>query len=260
MSQRGSQQPRSGARREEVLKAILAREAQGLALNYAAVWREDRPLHRQIIRLFGRWDQAMRAAGIDPVRVRRQRRWSQQAVIARIQQRNALGLPLSAGAVQQAEATLSEAAWRYFPSWSDALAAAGIDASSYQRRAPIWTRERVIEAIQHLRRRKAPLHHAANRGTSLPHAAVKLFGSWDAALSAAGVDPAQVRRYRKPWTAEALIQELRGKHAAGEPLNARDVRPSHIRRAAGRLFGSWDAALVAAGFDPSTVRRNGRRG
>ena len=64
------------------------------------------------------------------------------------------------------------------------------------------------------------------------------------------------RVYQEPWTAEALIEEIRRKHRAGEPLNARDVTPNWIRRPAGRLFGSWDAALAAAGLDPMEIRGN----
>lgn len=256
-STRSSRQSVGPCSHEAVLKAILAREAQGLPLNRVAVSKDDPRLHQQIVRLYGVWDEAMRAAGIDPRRVRRHRRWSRKAVIERIQQRHAEALPVSGSAVQRSESRLANAAYRYFDSWADALAAAGIE--PYRRRAPTWTCERVIEAIQQRHRQGAPLNHAAVRSHSLSRAAVTLFGSWDAALQQAGIDPAAVRRYRKPWTRDELLEELRRKHAAGEPLNAKDVRPNHIRRPAARLFGSWEAALVAAGLDPETIRNNKRR-
>lgn len=228
----------SSCLREQVLKSILAREAAGLPLNHAAVLREDPQLHVQILRTYGMWDDAMRAAGIDPKRVRRHRRWSHAAVVERIQQRDALGLPLNAGAVQRSEATLANAAERWFGSWSEALDAAGIDPERWRRRVPKWTRSRVINAIRRIRDEGGKLNHAAVGRSSLSHAAVNLFGCWDDALKAAGIDPTEVRVYQEPWTAEALIEEIRRKHRAGEPLNARDVTPNWIRRPAGRLFGS----------------------
>ncbi len=249
-----SKRPPSSPGRERVLKSILAREADGLPLNHAAVLRDDRHLHAQILRLYGRWDDAIQAAGVDPRRIRRHRRWSQKAVIDRILQLDTLGLPLNAGAVQRNEATLASAASRWFRSWADALQAAGIDPELWRRRVPTWTRERVVAAIRQIRDEGGKLNHAAVGRSSLSRAAVDLFGCWDAALRAAGIDPDQVRVYRRPWTAQTLVTEIRRKHRAREPLNARDVSPNWIRRPACRLFGSWDAALAAAGLDPMTIR------
>ncbi|MBN1360324.1 MAG: hypothetical protein JW993_07025 [Sedimentisphaerales bacterium] len=244
----------------DVLKAFLAREARGLPLNHAAVLRDDRRLHAAALRIFGQWDHAMQACGITPSRVRCHRRWSRQRVIERIAELASLGRPLNVRAIQVSEATLASAADRYFDSWADALAAAGVDPSLWMLRVPTWTPQRVVQAIQRLQRDGTRLNHAALARNSLSQAAVKIFGSWDAALREAGIDPETVRVYRKPWTAEELIAELRRKHECDEPLNARDVRPNHIRRPACRLFGSWDAALAAAGLDPATIRGNTRRG
>lgn len=251
---------RSTMSKADVLKALLARESRGLPLNYAAVFRGDRRLHAAVLRIFDQWDQAMRACGIKPSRVRCHRRWSQQRVIERIGELASQGRPLNLHAIQISEATLASAADRYFDSWADALAAAGVDPALWTLRVPAWTPKRVVQTIQQMHRTGLPVNHAAVRRNSLSRAAVKIFGSWDEALRTAGIDPQTVRVYRKPWTADELIAELRRKHRCGEPLNAKDVRPNHIRRPACRLFGSWDGALVAAGLDPATIRGNTRRG
>ena len=240
----------------DVLRILLARESRGLPLNSVAVLRDDRRLHAAALRLFGPWDRVIQACGIDPARVRRHRRWSRERIAERISELALLGRPLNYGAVAISEATLVSAAGRHFDSWTDALVAAGIDPSRWTLRVPTWTPDRVVQTIQQMYRDGQPINHFAVRGNSLSGAAVKLFGSWEAALREAGIDPADVRLYRKPWTAEELIAELRRKHHCGEPLNARDVRPNHIRRPACRLFGSWDAALIAAGLNPATIRRN----
>ena len=261
MAHISAQRPQRAKRgKAEVLRAILEREARGRPLNHAAVLRDDAQLHAAILRIFGQWDAAMQACGIDPACVRRHRHWNREEVIKRITELAELGHPLNVRAIQISEATLASAADRYFDSWADALASAGVDPSDWQRRIPTWTRDRVVDVIQQLHCDGKPINHAAVRRNSLSQAGVKLFGSWDAALQQAGIDPADVRIYRKPWTAEELVRELRRKYAAGEPVNAKDVRPNHIRRPACRLFGSWDAALVAAGLDPNVIRGNRRHG
>ena len=248
------------AGRREVLKAILKREHDGLPLNRTALLREDRDLHNAILRTFPSWDHALRAAGIDPDRIRSHRRWSRQAVIQRILELASQGQPLNAGAVQKAEATLASAALRWFRCWNDALDAAGIDPTRWSRRVPTWTRDRVIQTIQEIHSRGDSVSHAALRRNSVTGAATLLFGSWDAALRAAGLDPVTIRLHREPWTPGTVVREIRRKAQAGEPLNARDVSPYSLRRRGRLFFGSWDAALAAAGLDPAKVRKSKTRG
>lgn len=253
--------PRSVGEREltdesQVLRALRRRETAGLPLNLVAVLRADRALYNAIHRFFDGWDQAMCAAGIDPERVRNHHRWNRQVVIRRILQREAEGRPLNSSAVQRTEKTLAAAARHWFGSWNSALKASGIDPASCSKRVPTWTRQRVVEAIQVIYARGGAVNHAAVRRNSVSRAGVVFFGTWDNALRAAGLDPAAIRRWRKPWTRETLLQEIRRKAQAGEPLNAKDVSPNWIRKRAGILFGSWDATLAAAGLDPATIRQH----
>jgi hypothetical protein len=108
--------------------------------------------------------------------------------------------------------------------------------------------------------RGGAVNHAALGRNSVTRAATLLFGSWDNALREAGLDPAQVRLYREPWTPVSLLEEIQRKARAGEPLNARDVSPYSLRRRGGIFFGSWDATLAAAGLDPAKVRKSKTRG
>lgn len=255
------ERPERGRRgKADLLRAILGREMAGLPLNHATVLEQDRRLHGDGLRLFGRWEAALRAAGIDPARVRRHRRWSRRAVINRIGQLAAEGKPLNLRAIQLSEATLASAAYRFFGSWDEALAVAGIAPNTCRRRRANWTREQIIATIRSIRVEGGKLNHAAVGRSSLSRAAVDLFGSWDDALRAAGIAPSEVRVYRKPWTRSTIIAEIRRKRSVGEALNAKDVTPNCIRRPACRLFGSWDAALVAAGLDPNVIRGKRRRG
>ena len=261
VSDRSMARAESGPRdKPGVLKAILQRECEGLPLNHATVLKDDRCLHSDILRLFGSWDVAMRASGIDPDSVRRHRRWTRQSVIQRICELAAEGRPLNAAAVQRSEAALPSAASRFFPSWHDALQAAGIDQARWRKRVPTWTRKRVIRGIQQIHAGGGKVNHAALGHNSISRAGVLLFGSWDAALQAAGLDPDDIRVYRKPWTPDEVIQEIQRKHRRGEALNAKDVSSYSLRRSGKAFFGSWDAALTTAGLDPAKIRKNNSRG
>lgn len=244
--------------RQKIVEVILKRRSEGLPLNYSQVrWVLSM---EAVKRLFGSWDRALHAAGIAPDPTEAHRRWSRQAVIEAIGRRQAQGLPLNAKAVRLTDAPLANAYKRWFGAWSEALEAAGIDPHTWRMTSPRWTRSRLIETIRRIARQNGPLNPAAPGRRYLVRAAGKLFGSWDAALQAAGVDPRLVRLHHAPWTAQSLIEEIRRKHRAGEPLNAGDVRPGGLRTAARRFYGTWDEALTAAGLDPRTIRKNRRHG
>lgn len=255
-----SQKRGKSSPRQEIVEAILRRHRDGLPLNCVAILHQERPLYNAVRRVFETWDDAIQAAGLDPSQVRRHRRWDRRAIILRILQLGAEGRPLNARSVQLAEATLANAALRWFRTWGDALKAAGVKPARWCQRVPTWTRHRVMVAIQSIYARGDAVNHAALGRNSVTRAATLLFGSWDNALRAAGLDPTHIRLYRQPWTPEGLLQEIQRKAGAGEPLNARDVSPYSLRRRGCIFFGSWDAALITAGLDPAKVRRSRSRG
>jgi len=243
--------------KRDVIRGILRRECMGLPLNQGTVIQEDHRLQRAALRLFGQWDTALQATGIDPTRVRRARKWDWMAVVRRIQQLARQGKPLNSAAVQRSEAPLVAAAFRYFPSWNDALLAAGMDPDRWRKQPAAWTRDRVVRTILGIQARGGKLNSAAvvaSKDATVIGPAVRLYGSWDKALRAAGMDPNKVRRYRKPWTEKAAVRAIQRKHRRGEPLAYSKVAPASLRVAGERFFGSWDAALSGAGLNPADVR------
>lgn len=80
----------------------------------------------------------------------------------------------------------------------------------------------------------------------------RVFGSWNNALKEAGYEPTQISRR---WSKEELVTELRrvSEECGGKPskndLLEHGGPASETYRS---KFGSWNAALKAAGFTPRT--------
>lgn len=302
-------------RREDVIRRLLQRELADLPLRSNRVKAEDRPLYVAAIRHFRTWRSALRAAGLDPESVAGRRTWTQDRVRRRIRHMADQLMPLSARAVRELDQPLIQAARKFYGSWDEALRAAGFDPTTIRRQRPPWTRSALIQAIQVHAARGGRLTTDAIRPRSIATAARRLFGSFDAALAAAGVlekrprppawsrakveaairrrrqagqpvssmavirtdpglydaarryhgswnealqavglKPERVRAVRQPWTREAVIEELRRRVAAGVPPTCvSSIRPIPLVTACRRLFGSCEAAALAAGVDPTQI-------
>ncbi len=110
--------------------------------------------------------------------------------------------------------------------------------------------ERAQAVLDELHRRAAaghPLNSGANRGDWLYAAAVRFFGSWSAAVDAAGFDPDAVRQAGLS-SDETLRRIRRLAEAEGDGLRSRNH--SLVASGAMRHFGGWEAALAAAGCKP----------
>jgi hypothetical protein len=237
--------------RDTILLAIRDIQGKGGPLHASGVTVHS--LLSAAIRLFGSWDAALLYADIDPQTVRRTRApWTRSEFVAELRRQYAAGQPVNAKAA--ASRGIHQPGCHLFGSWDAALQAARIDPATVRGKRA-WT---PADVIQEIRRHRVgePLHAAAISPTGLRVSGIRFFGSWDRVLTAAGLDPAGIRRYRKPFTAATIIEELHRKKSAGDPLNSSDVTPSALHASARRIFGSWDAALEAAGIDPQEVRLN----
>ncbi len=91
-------------------------------------------------------------------------------------------------------------------------------------------------------------------------AAHRLYGGWVQALRANNVDPDAVNEHTisKLATLAKLMQFIRSRHAAAEPLNLQIVR-DHYKAEYGvacRLCGGWRQAIEASGIKYSEVSIN----
>jgi len=105
----------------------------------------------------------------------------------------------------------------------------------------------------------------------LTSAAIRYFGSWRAAVQAAGIDYEQVaaigkaRRAEKvtKWTQERILAEIRRLHQEGEDLSPAVIRRKYLSLYATARrkehFGSWAEAVTAAGVDYASVKQVAQR-
>jgi hypothetical protein len=116
----------------------------------------------------------------------------------------------------------------------------------------VATNADILRAIKRLGRSGTPLNYSAVRrthGRLLAHAR-KHFGTWDAALQAAGLDHERTRR-RHQWSKKEICVQLLDLHAKGLFPDIRTLSRKYpaLYWACCRHFGGGLAALRAAGID-----------
>jgi Homing endonuclease associated repeat/Phosphotransferase enzyme family len=265
--------------RDEILAALHAHVAAHGCPPRSKDWEPEvagRPRPRQVIALFETFDTAVVAAGY-----RSRVSWSKEDLVDALRQHVAetgaapSSIEWDRQPGRQGPADGSSARYvpaastiiRRFGSWRAFLASAGL--TPPQRTRPTtWPRPLVLDSLRswanaHGRApRLADWHHAGREGTpGGPHPAAstacRAFGSWSAALAAAGYEPLPPA---KRWTKAEAISALQSwAEAHGRSPRRRDwLRAGRQDEAGGdhptasttsRLFGSWAEALAAAGLE-----------
>lgn len=142
-----------------VVKEIRQAAEAGEDLSYNVTLKRSRTVLRAAERVFGRWRDAVAAAGLNYDQYRKTREWSRERVIAKIQAWHAEGADLSFGYVAELlDPPLVAAALHAgrFASWNDALTAAGLNPQEICR-SQRWTPERITQEMTALAKRGVPL-------------------------------------------------------------------------------------------------------
>jgi hypothetical protein len=220
-------------------------------------------------RYFGSWKAAIEAAGFDYDKVVRIKRWTPEEVLAEIRALYRQGADLRPSAVAKHHQTLLVAARKRFGTWAKAVKAAGIDYEAYLRRQhQEWVeadKRYIIEEIRRLYRegRIDELSGAWRHHLTLFRKARHRFGSWKAAIEAAGLNYEAIVSRRK-WTKESILREIQRLYAEGKDLSVTAMQRNYPNLLAiaqsPYYFGSWQAAIEAAGLDYELIKRQrGRR-
>lgn len=122
----------------------------------------------------------------------------------------------------------------------------------------LWSKYYVIDWILRIKECGHALnfHYINQQGQTLTHAAINYFGSWDAALVTAGLNPDEERAIPvfRQWTRESVIEELR-EFALSKKSNWRLEMPMDLRCAIVRIFGKPATAVKAAGLKHEDISR-----
>lgn len=187
---------------------------------------------------FGGFYKAVEAAGLSLP----QGKWSKRSIIERIQEHYVSGHRLEINGF--GDKRFAENAKRYFGTWREAVKEAGLGS---RLPPPIknrtWSAAEVLKAIRSISQSEGGLSNAW-RDTGLYSVAKKHFGTWREAVIAAGCKPVQRR-----WSKEVVVTEIQERYRRGLSLSS-DVykQDPPLAGAATRLFGNWNASLVAAGI------------
>lgn len=221
--------------RKIILEEIRLLHARAEELNYDHIGQNHANLMRAASWHFGTWQRAVETAGIDPGEVSKYRRWTREMVILGIREIHARGGELSWSKICAPEGnpSLAAAAVRVnlgFGTWHDAVTQAGLHPDEVARYRH-WTPERVVQEIQDLAHKKAPLSSKLVQLNYPPlyNAARRRFKQWDKALEAAGLDPDKVR-VRRP--APELQKSRRRRDDEGAMTFAHLERPEKPKRRA----------------------------
>lgn len=181
--------------RKELISLIRELKRGGQALNYQAL--DDAGLGKIYvagIRHFGSWDEALKAAGYSPAhhRINGPTPGPEQ-LLALIRKRVQAGKAVNTQALSNDKLSKwTKLGRRYFGSWDQALAGAGLDPAQHRRYAPPMSEERLKKIIREWAAQGDELSYAALRraGSCAPYnAGLRLYGSWYEAIRKAGVRP-----------------------------------------------------------------------
>jgi len=193
-----------------------------------------------VVRFFGGWRNAVRAAGYDPMAVGIRDEWSKEKLAAIIRRYASLD------EIPKDELRRFQSSCRYyFGSMESALRSEGVNVEKFTGRTK-WSKEKVLSKLKqyYCKHGRNCSRLIARHDPNLRSNAFRYFGSWNYALQQAGINPIKIE-----WTRALVVKELRGLLRNG----ARPTLASYTQRknmklytAAVAQFGSWEKAILAS--------------
>ncbi len=185
------------------------------------------------------------------------KKWDRQTILAELLRRHQRGKDLSQTGIR--DDPIFSACFRHFGSYRKAVELAGIDYETvWRRRITKWNCESIKRELKQRKRRGEDLWSRGLRVTEAPlhSAAVHWFGSYRAAVEAAGIDYGKVCHcVPNTWTCETVVAEIKRLHRKGRPIHHARLERAEPRLVVAmyRCFGSFRKAIEAAGIDYSKV-------
>jgi len=175
-------------------------------------------------------------------------KWTRETILGALQQLHSTGHNLAPRALNRTRKRLYLEALQEFGSYREALSAAGIDPATVMRFPKMrrWTREAIIQTLQAIYAAgDAPTTRAVIKHGSygMYEAVVREFGSWTAAVEAAGIP---VTWQYTHWTHDLVLSKLAQLQAEGQDMRFSVISRKYpaLRSAIRQLFGSYRVALA----------------
>jgi hypothetical protein len=177
-----------------------------------------------------------------------------ETIIRKIVELELAGHSMLEDNIRSMDELLHAAAVSEFGSWETALEYAGVNAHNVGRCRDL-TQERIKFRLRRLCATGYDLGATVNRSRdrALYDACLRHFGSWREALTAAGINLANVTRHRpKNLDHDAMLLWIRNRKESGQSISFSEVcfENRDYALAIKREFRSWARALEAA-FPPS---------
>ncbi len=192
--------------------------------------------------------------------------WSPEYALDRLYQFYKMGIPLHPSNLEQVEKNLYRWTRHFFGTYDTALLSVGLDPEKTRKAKPKknWTKKSLIKAVRRMKLQHKEVNYRAmlKYDRSITWIAPKLFGSYDKMLEATGLDPQKERKCPKPKipykTESDVICGICRRKLKDMPLNTKSVATGETRdlplyNKARRLFGTWEAAIEASGFDYNNI-------
>jgi hypothetical protein len=227
---------------EYVLDRMAELHRQNFPMNYEWASDHERMVALKAAKYFGSWDQALRRIDLDPEQIRLapptwpdRRPWwraDKAAILAKLHRRKAAREPRSLGKKSSTHA--------------------GMD-PFHSRKSP-WGKVNKTAVLAEIRRRKNARESVRSKpvskekwGQPLVRRASELFGSWNAALLAAGIEPEGGYSIWAKSGKAAILAELRRRKRARESLRVQKIARE-----------KWGRALLVLSPREKTVPGQGR--
>jgi hypothetical protein len=217
--------------KSEWIAAIKKIHKNGGSIGAADLQDKNQNLYRLGVWIFGDWDKALRAAGVDPDTARMRRFWDKEKIINELRRMRKQHLPLYPNYVMKNHHSLFHGALHEYGSWNEAVFAAGLTDEKISRRTKLGLLRALRDAVESRSAVSQTLHSEIEY----------YFGNLRNAKIALKTDA----KLLSGWSKRKIITILAQKHRSKEKLNYGTIRrdfPALIS-AAEAYFGSWGKAL-----------------
>lgn len=231
------------------IKNLVKRDAK--FLNYSYLRKLGRyDLIYEAVKLFGGWRNACVYSTLEPLT----RKWEKDEIISEMKTvANMLNkTPTREEVIKLGKHDLTRAAERKFGTWTSALIACGLNPNKRYD----WSRKIVLNEIKNMAKglgHTPSMNELKRLGKyDLLNAILRLFPTYNEFLSVAGLD--LVTEMNK-WSKEKIISEVKTLNEKFGRIPTRTeiekMGRLDLKMATLRYFGSWNNAIISAGFNPN---------